>query len=634
MRRRRPWPRALAGFAAALAIGGVAPAAAFGFGAITSWGGPGSGPGQFGEGSDVSVGPDFDVYVTDRFNNRVQVFSPLGVFKRAFPTPESFGLKVVGGTVFVTDFSDAVQVFTTQGTFIRKFGSSGTRTDQGQPRFSEPWGIDVSPEGTVYIADSVNNRIVVTDQNGVFLGERGVGMLAGPFGVAAPGGGSIFVADRGNNRIIRLDEGGSFFPFGSTGSGNGQFNDPWDLAFDPNGDLLVVDRGNDRVQRLTTGGQFLAKFGGTGGGQGQLQAPEGLAVDAAGNVYVADAGNTRIVRFGDKADLSAAVTSLVPGRLKAGETATLTGRVANQGPDATRLATVRVDVPAGAAAVAATATQGGCTLGRPVTCAVGTIPAGAAVGVTVALRPTVAGTLATGVGIGGPTYDPDPTNNAAAASAAVDPGAVIAGPSLRVTFAKFHAKWRRSRSSGTLEVTVDTPRAARARVELLRTAKPAQAWGLALGRAGQVTRRLPLAANLLPGRYTVRVREVGTPPGGRLPGGTLLAPLPAPPEGVVSSAFISRGVGGRGVTRVTGRIPGFIFANFRIAARPRKAGNLRVLWFWSGSSGPIASKAVRPVRGFAVSPLRNSHGALPAGRYRAELRYKGTLVATAGVSLG
>ena len=455
MRRRRPWPRALAGFAAALAIGGVAPAAAFGFGAITSWGGPGSGPGQFGEGSDVSVGPDFDVYVTDRFNNRVQVFSPLGVFRARFPTPESFGLKVVGGTVFVTDFSDAVQVFTTQGTFIRKFGSSGTRTDQGQPRFSEPWGIDVSPEGTVYIADSVNNRIVVTDQNGVFLGERGVGMLAGPFGVAAPGGGSIFVADRGNNRIIRLDEGGSFFPFGSTGSGNGQFNDPWDLAFDPNGDLLVVDRGNDRVQRLTTGGQFLAKFGGTGGGQGQLQAPEGLAVDAAGNVYVADAGNTRIVRFGDKADLSAAVTSLVPGRLKAGETATLTGRVANQGPDATRLATVRVNVPAGAAAVAATATQGGCTLGRPVTCAVGTIPAGAAVGVTVALRPTVAGTLATGVGIGGPTYDPDPTNNAAAASAAVNPGAVIAGPSLRVTFAKFHAKWRRSRSSGTLEVTVE-----------------------------------------------------------------------------------------------------------------------------------------------------------------------------------
>jgi hypothetical protein len=171
-------------------------------------------------------------------------------------------------------------------------------------------------------------------------------------------------------------------------------------------------------------------------------------------------------------------------------------------------------------------------------------------------------------------------------------------------------------------------------VELLRTTRPAQAWSVALGRAGQVTRRLPLARRLLPGRYTVRVREVGRPPGGRLPAGTLVTRLPAPPEGVASSAFISRGIGGRGVTRITGRIPGFIFANFRIAARPRKGGKLRVVWFWSGASGPIASKGVRPVRGFAVSPLRNSRGSLPAGRYRAELRYKGTVVATAAARLG
>lgn len=633
-RRVRPWRLALAGLAAAVAIG-AAPGAALGFGFITSWGAAGSGPGQFGEGSDVSVGPDFDVYVTDRFNNRVQVFSPLGAFRREFPAPESFGLKVVGDRVFVSDFaSSAVHVFTTQGAFLRRWGSPGTRTDPGQPRYAEPWGIDVSPEGTVYTADSINGRIVVTDRNGAFLGERGVGMLAGPFGVAAPGGSSIYVADTGNSRIIRLDEGGTFHAFGSAGSGNGQFMTPWDLAFGPDGDLFVVDRGNHRIQKLTAGGQFLSKFGTQGGGPGQLQSPEGMTVDAAGNVYIADIGNSRIVRYGDRADLSAAVTSFAPARLKAGETATLTARVANAGPDATRLATVRVDVPAGADPVSATATQGVCAVARPVTCAVGTIPAGAAVGVTVALRPTAAGTLASGAAAGGPTYDPDPTNDAAAASVAVDPGAVVAGPSLRVTFARFHAKWRRSRPSGTLEVTVDTPRAARVRVELLRTAKPAQAWGLALARPGQATRRLPLGSRLLPGRYTVRVRELGTPAGGRLPAGSLVAALAAPPEGVVSSAFISRGVGGKGVKRITGRIPGFLFANFRIAAPPRRSGRLRVLWFWSGASGPVAAKAVRPVRGFAVSPLRNSRGPLPTGRYRAELRYKGTVVATAAASLG
>ncbi|HTI34120.1 MAG TPA: hypothetical protein VL422_10625 [Miltoncostaea sp.] len=634
-RRRRPWPRAIAGLAAALAVGGVVPGSALGFGPITSWGTSGNGPGQFGEAADVAVGPDFDVYVADRFNDRVQVFSPLGVFRRVFKVPESFGLDIAGGTLVLSDFNGgAVEVRTTQGALVRRFGSNGSRTDPGQPRFSEPWGVDVSPEGTVFTADSVNGRIVVTDQNGTFLGERGVGMLAGPFGVAAPGDSSIWVADTGHSRVIRLDDGGSFFEFGSPGSGDGQFMTPWDLAFGPEGDLFVVDRGNNRIQRFNANGVFLGKFGTTGGGPAQLQSPEGLAVDAAGNVYIADIGNTRIVRWGDTADLSASVTSFAPGRLRTGETATLTGRVANAGPDATRLATVQVAVPAGTDAVAATATQGACTLGRPVTCAVGTIPSGAAVGVTVTLRPGVAGTLSSGVSAGGPTYDPDPTNSAAAASVAVDPGAVIAGPSLRVTFARFHATWRRSRVKGTLEVTVDTPRATRVRVELLRGAKPAVAWPLALARAGQLTRKLPLPARLVPGRYAVRVREVGNPAGGRLPAGTLVAALRAPPEGVASSAFISRGVGGRGVTRITGTVPSFIFANFRIAARPKKAGKLRVVWFWSGSPGPIASKGVRPVRGFAVSPLRASNGPLPAGRYRAELRYEDTVVATAAARLG
>ena len=138
-RRRRGSPRALAGLVAALAVGGALPATALGFGPITSWGTSGTGPGQFGEAADVAVGPDFDVYVADRFRDRIQVFSPLGVFKHSFPAPESFGLEVAGDTLFTSDFSEsAVHAFTTQGTFIRKWGASGGPADP-QPRYREPW---------------------------------------------------------------------------------------------------------------------------------------------------------------------------------------------------------------------------------------------------------------------------------------------------------------------------------------------------------------------------------------------------------------------------------------------------------------------------------------------------------------
>ena len=103
---------------------------------------------------------------------------------------------------------------------------------------------------------------------------------------------------------------------------------------------------------------------------------------------------------------------------------------------------------------------------------------------------------------------------------------------------------------------------------------------------------------------------------------------------MVASAFISRGVGGRGVRRIVGPIPGFIFANFRFAAVPRKARLLRVDWLWSGRSGPVASKGVRPVRGLAVSPLRSSTGPLPPGRYRAVMRHGRTVLAVASVTIG
>jgi len=632
MRRRRV---GLALAAAAL-LALAAPASALGFGFITSWGTGGSGDGQFGEASDVAVDEAFDVYVTDRFNDRVQVFSPLGAFQRKWSAPESFGLDVVGGSVFVTEFNgDGISRFSTQGAFQTRWGSLGTPADSGQPRYREPWGIDVGPDGKVYAVDSVNGRVVVTTQSGEFLGQMGLGMLSGPFGVAVDpsGGGSVYVADTGNNRIVRLDPGGTFNIIGGPGTGNVQFDFPMDVAFDPNGDLLVADRDNNRIQRITRGGTFISKFGSVGGAPGQLGGPSGVAADAAGNVYVAESGNQRVSRFGDRADLAATMT---PSRtaLVAGEDVAFTARVANAGPDRAQLTSARFAVPAGTAVVSATSTQGSCA--GPV-CAVGTLPPGGAAAVTLTLRAQAAGTFAVGLTATSPTFDADPTNNSAQNTITAQAGAVAAAPGLGIASARFRARWARSRVKGALVVRLGTPRAARVFVELLpgfSAKRVADRWRLRLPRAGQFTRSLPLEATTLPGAYRIRVREAGVPAARALAPGVLGARLLPPPEGVVSRAFISRGVGGKGVRRITGRLPGFLFANFRIAAGPKKRSRLRVDWFWSGGRGAVATKRVRPVAGLAVSPLRNARGSLPAGRYRAVLRYGRTVVAVASVKLG
>ena len=52
---------------------------------LQSWGEPGSGPGQFRLVHGIVVGPDGKVYVGDRMNSRVQVFSPNGEFLAEWP---------------------------------------------------------------------------------------------------------------------------------------------------------------------------------------------------------------------------------------------------------------------------------------------------------------------------------------------------------------------------------------------------------------------------------------------------------------------------------------------------------------------------------------------------------------------
>jgi uncharacterized repeat protein (TIGR01451 family) len=621
---------------------GALSSTALGFGVITSWGVPGAADGQFGEVSDVAVDDDFTVYATDRFNNRIQVFSPLGAFLRKWSAPESFGLTLSGGSVFTSDFNGgAVNVFTTQGVPVRTWGSVGSRTDPGQPRYFEPWDVDVGPDGNVYVADSVNGRIVVTSPTGAFIREMGVGMLASPFGMAVDAGGSAYVADRGNNRIIRLDPGNTFFAFGSAGSGDGQFNDPWDVAFDPNGDLLVLDRGNNRVQRLTTNGGFISKFGTAGGGLGQLAAPEGLAVDAVGNVYVADSGNGRIVRYGDTANLAASM-SASRATLAVGETVSFTVRVANAGPDPSRLVSASLSLPAGATLVSATSTQGACGPAVPVSCSLGTIPSGAAAGITVTLRPTGAAALPVSASATSPTFDSDPTDNAAQASAtaSVAPGPppppppppppvqpiVLKAPTVSVS-------WRQSRLvSGALVVRGTSPAALRARVSLRRSTavlpgqKPPEVSRVVSLGKGDFTVRIPLPASLAPGAYGLSVTPVTA---GLAQAASRSVALAAPREGVVAQAQISAFRNGPPALRLRAGARA-LFARFTFSALP-KSGRLTASWKPPrGASGAAIDK---PRQRQVASQVASSKPLLK-GVWTCTLRAGGKVVKRVSVRVG
>jgi sugar lactone lactonase YvrE len=130
------------------------------------------------------------------------------------------------------------------------------------------------------------------------------GQFRGPFGIATDRGGSVYVADTDNNRVQVFSASGGFLrKWGTTGSGNAQFLSAQDVAVDSAGTVWVADYRNNRVQRFSSGGAYQSEIAASG--------VSGVAVDAAGNLFVQDL-NGRVTRY-DKAPDYAQVASWKAG---------------------------------------------------------------------------------------------------------------------------------------------------------------------------------------------------------------------------------------------------------------------------------------------------------------------------------
>ncbi len=181
--------------------------------------------------------------------------------------------------------------------YVGKWGSlgcCGLAAPNGD--FYGPWGVTVAPDGTVYVADSQNDRIQKFSASGDFLGKWGG--VHSARGIATDPAGNVYVADSGNDRVIKFSSNGdSLLAFGSSGSDPGQFSFPWGIGVNADGQIYVADNGNNRVQIFAPSGTFQRQFGSTGSGDGQMMCPTGLAIDAEGFVYVSDTCNSRIQKF-------------------------------------------------------------------------------------------------------------------------------------------------------------------------------------------------------------------------------------------------------------------------------------------------------------------------------------------------
>lgn len=104
------------------------------------------------------------------------------------------------GLLYVTDGGNfRVQVFTTDGKFVRTWGKAGMRFGQ----FSRPKGISIDPSGNVYVIDAAFGNFQIFDSEGtllLFIGSRserdGAGVFMLPAGIDIDSDGRIYAIDQ------------------------------------------------------------------------------------------------------------------------------------------------------------------------------------------------------------------------------------------------------------------------------------------------------------------------------------------------------------------------------------------------------------------------------------------------------
>ena len=187
------------------------------------------------------------------------------------------------------------------------FGAQGT----GPGQLARPMGLAIGPEGELYVAEEVNNRVSLFNaagENTARFGGDPLGevVFLRPNDVALGPDGSIYVADTWNYRIVVLSPDGELVKvWGERGEfGLAAMTEPvyglWgprSVVVDSSGRVYVADTGNKRVRVYTSAGEFVRDIGVGGAGPGQLDEPSGLALHPDGRLFIADTWNRRVSVF-------------------------------------------------------------------------------------------------------------------------------------------------------------------------------------------------------------------------------------------------------------------------------------------------------------------------------------------------
>jgi DNA-binding beta-propeller fold protein YncE len=171
--------------------------------------------------------------------------------------------------------------------------------------YADATAVAVDSSDNVYVFNRGGHPVIVYDSAGRFLRSWGEDIFTNPHGIAVGPDDSIYCVDSADHTVRKFTtEGELLLTLGQKGdparamSGD-PFRAPTHVAVDPrNSEILVSDGyGNARVHRFSPDGRLMESWGKSGTFPGHFNIVHNIAIDAAGRVYVADRDNRRIQVF-------------------------------------------------------------------------------------------------------------------------------------------------------------------------------------------------------------------------------------------------------------------------------------------------------------------------------------------------
>jgi streptogramin lyase len=180
----------------------------------------------------------------------------------------------------VTAAESAGTITTIAGT--GKPGSNGTAGVAVETNIDQPFGVEIGPDGALYITEVGQHRV------------RRLDMKSGQLTTVAGCGEKGYSGDGGPATEAKL-------------------NEPYEVRFDRQGNMFFVEMQNHLIRRVDVKTGQISTVAGTGrageegdGGpavKAQFRSPHSIAFDAQDRLYVADIGNHRIRRIDPKTGL-------------------------------------------------------------------------------------------------------------------------------------------------------------------------------------------------------------------------------------------------------------------------------------------------------------------------------------------